>query len=306
MAQSLRNGFVMFAALTSAGLAACGGDDGSGGPDATTVVNPVLKAYRETGDQVFEERPLNTSCLGTPTADMASTVEITLNTKVTDFQEEDGVPGATVGVFDGFDYMNPVATGTASSAAGMEGDISLVIPAGRRRFGFRMQAEDWFDTLLLFQYLDPAMATQTSPATISPVSQTTGLALPALVGVTRSPGTGILAGAIRDCDKNEIAGFTATVSSVSGQKMPIAGARTFYFGPNGLPARNNVEPIGSENGLFAVLELPPTPTAFIQTWGYLNQADADAGRETLLSELQVPVVADLVITGSYELQRTGN
>jgi hypothetical protein len=52
-----------------------------------------------------------------------------------------------------------------------------------------------------------------------------------------------------------------------------------------------------------VLELPPAPTAYVQMWGYLTQADVDDGNETLLSELAVPVIADNMITGSYELQR---
>jgi hypothetical protein len=38
-------------------------------------------------------------------------------------------------------------------------------------------------------------------------------------------------------------------------------------------------------------------------WGYLTQADADAGVEDLLSEMSVPVLADNIVTGSYELAR---
>jgi hypothetical protein len=64
-----------------------------------------------------------------------------------------------------------------------------------------------------------------------------------------------------------------------------------------------VWPFASMNGLFTVLELPPSTTAYVQMWGYLTQADLDDGNETLLSELQVPVLADNIVTGSYELRR---
>jgi hypothetical protein len=279
-------------------LPACGGDDGGPPPNAE-----VLKAWEETGDQVFTEHPIDLSCLNTPTTDMTSTVEIQFTTRTNDFQNpDDNVVGAQVIAFSGIDVNNPFPGGPyTSDAAGM---VTITIPAGQRRVGFKMTEADYFDTFLLNQYFDPNMPTQTSPGDISMVSTGTGTALPALVGITRTPGTGVLAGALRDCNLNEISGFTATVSSVSGEETPLDGARTFYFGANGLPARNTVEPIASENGLFAVLELPVTATAFVQMWGYVSEADLNANRTTLLSELEVPVIADNIVTGSYELQRT--
>ena len=50
-----------------------------------------------------------------------------------------------------------------------------------------------------------------------------------------------------------------------------------------------------------VIQLPATQSAYVQMWGYKTDADAMAGGEmTLLAELPVPVLADTVITGSYE------
>jgi hypothetical protein len=286
--------------------AACGGDgdDDGGTPDAADPTRVVLTAWEETADQVFEERTLDTSCLGTPTDDVVRTEPggITLNTVVTDFQTGDRVPMAAVTAFAGEDQA--MVLGTATSDANGDLSITIMNHATEPRIGFKMEATDFFPTFLLQQYLNPTGTPQTSPSSISAVSFGTGAALPALVGITRTDGTGVLAGAIRDCMGNEIAGFNATVSSTAGTKTPLAGARTFYFGDNGLPARNTVQQVGNKNGLFVVLELPVAGTAYVQMWGYLNAADLAAGTETLLSELAVPVIADNIITGSYELNRT--
>ena len=289
-------------------LAACGGGDDPPDPNALP-----LQAWSESGD-VFTEQPLNVSCLNTPTADVNQAVPaITLTTRVTDFQTGAAVPNAAVTAFAGTDQGAVIGTGTSDG----NGDLTIVIrnaPDGadpgapHARFGFKMVCQtppcdpDFYDTFLLNQYMDPNMTAQTSPSEISTVSKATGAALPALVGITRTTGTGVLAGALRDCDNHELSNFTATVSSQSGVRAELTGARTFYF-QNGLPARNTVVPVANKDGLFAILELPPTQTAYVQMWGYLDQAAADAGEETLLSELAVPVIADNMITGSYELAR---
>jgi hypothetical protein len=283
-------------------VAACGGDDGGPPPGSA-----ALQAWEETADQVFEERTLDTSCFNTPTNDIASTTAIAFTTRVNDFQNpDDNVVGATVIAFAGINFATVLDTQTSDA----NGNVTINLPAGQTRVGFKMTEADYFDTFLLNQYFDPIMPVQTSPSSISMVSTGTGTALPALVGITRTPGTGVLAGALRDCSGNEISNFTATVSSTSCAgdvdctESPLTGARTFYFGANGLPARNTVEPIASENGLFAVLELPVTATAYVQMWGYVTAADLSANNLSLLSELEVPVIADNIITGSYEFQRT--
>jgi hypothetical protein len=292
--------FVLFLVGSSA-LAACGG----GGDPVDPNAKP-LQAWSESGD-VFTEQALDVSCFHTPSADVAqSAATITLNTKVTDFQTDAAVPGAMVTAFAGTDQSAVIGTGTSTGDGTMSIMISMT-PA-HTRFGFKMTCAappcnpDFYDTFLLNQYLDPAMPTQTSPSTISTVSKATGAAIPALVGISRTTGTGVLAGALRDCQLHELSNFTATVSDTPGEKSELVGARTFYF-QNGLPARNTVVPVANKDGLFAILELPPTQTAYVQMWGYLNQADLDAGTETLLSELAVPVIADNMITGSYELER---
>ncbi|MEZ4365886.1 MAG: hypothetical protein R2939_06315 [Kofleriaceae bacterium] len=255
----------------------------------------LVQAWSESGD-VFTEQTPDLSCLNTASTDTPTTVEVTLTSRVADFQSGDDVPDATVTVFDGVD-INGTPVETATSGAG--GAITFTIPAGRERFGFKRVADDYLDTLLLNQYLQPTNPTQ-SISVIQQVSNGTAAALPGLVGITRTPGKGILAGTIRDCAGNELSGVIATVSTTSGTVSHVGGTRTYYFSQSGLPVRNTVEIATTENGLFAALEIDPTATAYVQMWGVLSQADLEAGTVTLIGELEVPVVGDVVITGSYE------
>jgi hypothetical protein len=68
----------------------------------------------------------------------------------------------------------------------------------------------------------------------------------------------------------------------------------------GLPVRHTQKSAGSEDGLFMIVELAPAPTAFVQVWGYVDDAALAADQISLVAELQTESVADTVITGSYE------
>jgi hypothetical protein len=59
----------------------------------------------------------------------------------------------------------------------------------------------------------------------------------------------------------------------------------------------------NSDGLFIVIELPPTTTAYMQVWGFVDDADLADGEPTLLAELPSPVAADTIITASIEALR---
>ena len=46
-------------------------------------------------------------------------------------------------------------------------------------------------------------------------------------------------------------------------------------------------------------------TGYVQAWGFPTDADKDMGKAglKLIAELQVPILMDTVITGSYEPKR---
>jgi hypothetical protein len=296
----------IFFTLISLSVGACGDDGGGTTPDASVDIGfnlPTvsLKANNETApDQWTEVGPANLTCLGQPSDDVASTVAVALTTKVTDFQSGNAVPGAVVEVFKDQNYMAVEANATADSNA----MVTLNLPAGIKRFGYKMTSSSSLPTFLLNQTLpSPTQATQTV-GEISSVSNATAATLPALIGQTRTVGTGVVAGALRDCDGNEISGFIATMSSTKGMANTVMGADSYYFDAAvGLPVHHNRQAYASGDGLFMIIEIPSTnPTGYVQMWGFPTDADKAMGMAglKLIAELQVPVLADTVITGSYE------
>jgi hypothetical protein len=301
------------ASLSLLTMAACGGDDGAT-PDAPddesgfTTPTVTLKANKELAeDSWMEIGPANLACLNTASTDTATATAITLNTKVTDFQSGNAVPSSMVTAFKNQDYMTVFDTKTSDASTA---DVTIEIPAGTTRYGFRMTSNSSLPTLLLNQIVDPAKVTNmvtTDPSKIQSVSNATAALLPALIGQTRTPGTGVVAGALRDCDGNEVSGFIAAVSSTSGTNTPIVGAQAYYFSDSvGLPQHHREAPYASKDGLFMIIQLPAsTPTGYVQMWGFPTDADLAMGKPglKLIAELSVPLIGDTVITGSYEPKR---
>ncbi len=295
-------------ALIASLCAACGSSSTPPKPDAFVPkdigFNKPTKSLK-ANDNNTEIGQADLTCLGTPSTDMATTVSVTLNSIVKDFQSKDAVPQAMVTVFDGIDYMHPFDMKTADA----NGLVTFTVPTGHKRFGFQMTGSSVLPTFLLNQYIDPNMALQpagsdTDPSkrmTIQSVSNSTAATLPALIGETRTPMTGVLAGAMRDCGAHEISNFIAAVSSTSGTATPIEGSEAYYFNAGvDLPAHHNQEDASSADGLFMDIQIPPTATAYVQIWGYPTDADVTADNLKEIAELKVPVLADTVITGSYE------
>ncbi|MGE5181269.1 MAG: hypothetical protein ACM31C_04370 [Acidobacteriota bacterium] len=299
--------------LCLAPLAACGSDS-KPKPDAAKDIGfnkPTASLHANmpsstSGAVPVDLGPADLTCLGTASADQPTSTAVTLATIVKDFQNHTPVPTATVKVFPTVDYMNVFDTQTSDS----NGNVTVHIPSGTKRFGFEMTTTDGsvMPTFLLFQYVDPSMATQTLDK-IQTVSTSTATLLPALIGETRMPGTGVLAGALRDCAGHEISNFIATVSSTPGTATPITGSEAYYFQAGvDLPVHHCMAGMCNQNeldsssgdGLFMVVQLPVAPTAYVQMWGYKTDADVASGTLTEIAELQVPVLADTVITGSYE------
>ncbi len=283
-------------------ISACGGDDGGGTSDAgggnDVGFNRPTKALRanmqSASDASWSE--IGAADLASCAADVPLATAVTLNTKVLDFQNGTMVANAHVTAFANIDTTTAFDTKTSDST----GAISFTIPAGIKRFGFELTGE-FFPTFLLNQYIPPSAGAVTSePAKIQSVSAATAGELPALIGVPRTPGTGILAGALRDCNHHEISNYVATVSSTSGTATAIAGADAYYFTLLEVPAHHNQMEMAGQNGLFMAIQLPVTQTAYVQAWGFPTDADLASGTLKLISELAVPVVADTVITGSLE------
>jgi hypothetical protein len=291
-------------------MAACGGGEDTPPPDASVDIGfnrpaKSLKANMEVSEDNWTEiGPADFSCLNTPSADQATTVAVTLNTVVRDFQSDNLVPNAQIAVFNNQDTANPFQMVTADGNAA----VTINLPVGTKRFGYKMLDSASLDTLLLNQTVDPDEPVQTE-SSINTVSKSTAQTMPALIGISRTPGTGILAGAMRDCQDREVSNFIATVTTnparTAAEIAHAPGSDTYYFSASvGLPVRHTQKPHGSENGLFMVVELEPIPEAYVQVWGYLDDAAVAADDLKLLGELKTVVIADTVITGSYEPLRS--
>ncbi len=306
----MRIGLVSSVVSIGLGLVACGGGGGTAAVDAPAgnldapgqdigFAKPTkaLKANMEVSTNTWRELgPANLACLNTPTADTATTVAVTLATTTLDFEKLMAVGSIGVTAFPSIDIASPFDTQTSDPT----GVVSIHVPVGTKRFGVKMTSAQDFDTLLLNQKVAPGMATQMLDK-IQVVSKTTGASIPAIIGIVRTPGTGIVAGAVRDCDAHEISNFVATVSSTAATATPLDKARTFYFSSSlKTPVHHNQEPASTNDGLFAALEVPVTPTVFVQAWGYPTDADLASDHLVLISELEVPIVADTVVTGSFE------
>jgi hypothetical protein len=304
----------IFFTLTSLSVAACGGDDGGTTPDASVDIGfnaptVTLKANKEVAEDDWQEQgAADLSCLGTPSADQATSVPVTLNVVVKDFQSGNAVPSSMIEVFPEQKYTMPF--GTAVTADSMA-NATVMIPTGVKRFGYRMTSGSSLPTFLLNQTIEPDVAVQptgcsTPPcrATIQSVSNATAATLPALIGQTRTIGTGVVAGALRDCQDREISGFIATMSSTPASANTVMGADTYYFDSSvGLPVHHNRQAYASGDGLFMIIEVPSaSPTGYVQMWGFPTEADLAMGKDglKLIAELQVPILPDTVITGSYE------
>jgi hypothetical protein len=302
--------WLVFSGLVSALAIGCGGNGGGDTPDAgpdlpnpgfVTPSEPTVAWSRQDGVWV-EQGPADWSCLNTPSDDVATSDAVVVNGRIRDFQNSgDAVPNATISAFDGVELDNPFTTVTGDGT----GEFTLTIPAGTTRFGYKMSASGWLDTFLLNQYYESDPATQNH--TINAVSELTANALPAFIGVTRTPGLGVVAGAIRDCQDREVSGAIATMSNVSGSADHIDGAETYYFsaGSSSLPVRHSQALTTNKDGLFVIIELPVVSgTAYLQVWGFTPDQNPATDELTLLAEVPSPVLGDTVITASIEPLRS--
>ena len=265
-------------------------------PDTTTT------AHTKEGAVWTEVGPANWDCLGTPSADQPSTVEINISGVVRDFQNDDDVIAeATVSVYDGNDITGTAIVETVSEA---DGTYALTLPAGVERVAYKTTAEDYLPTYLLNQYYQPAVEDQTEE--LEPISVSLANTLTAFINKERTLGLGVLAGAIRDCDGNEVKGAITTVSNGRATADHVDGAETYYFsgGSRSLPIRLSQQAYTNEDGLFMVIELPPSSSdVYLQVWGFLPDQDPASDEPTLIAELGMPVIGDTVISASMEALR---
>ncbi len=262
----------------------------------------VTKANTNSGGSWTEVGDADWSCLGTATADQASTGTIALSGTARDFQTSMGVGNAEI--FAWSTAPNAiVGTGNSSDAAATRGQYSMtlgMLPAGTTRYGFTITAPSYLTIHLLGNYYPPG-----APATddLVVISEATATALPAFIGVTRDVTKGLVVGRLRDCQGRAVSHVAVGLSSQAGTFVD-AGGETFYFsaGSSSLPVRHNVAPVMNRDGMYMVLDAPPATTR-VQAWGFRTTAELDSGVMTLLAEVDAPVDANVVVNADLEARR---
>jgi hypothetical protein len=242
-----------------------------------------------------EQGPADFSCLNTPSTDTATTVDINIAGTVTDFQNNSAINAAQVELFAGVEFA--AVLGDASTDE--TGAFTLSVPAGQERVGYKVAAANYLDTYTLNLYYEPETPDQNQG--LNAVSMITANLVTALLDVIRTQGTGILAGSISDCSGRRISDVIATVSTTSRSHDHLEGARSYYFtgtATNSLPTSHSTSPQTSKDGLFVVIELPVSESAYLQVWGFTPDQDPTTDALTLLAEIPAPVVADSVIIAS--------
>ncbi|MCA9674703.1 MAG: hypothetical protein H6709_16295 [Kofleriaceae bacterium] len=301
----------------AAGLGACGGGGGGGdddgpadasipdGPPADAVVgdNPAFVAPTVvTGayDGATRTGDADWTCLGTASGDTPTTVAVTVGGVVSDLQDASReVRDATVAIFGGSDLDAIAAT---SAATGVDGVYSVVAPAGHARYGVRVAATGYQDTLRFGIALAPSTPSQT--LALRMVSTPLANALEAFVGRTHQATEVQIFGELHDCAGASVGGAIATVSGSPTAVEHYGAIATYYLdGVTGQPVRGNQLAATDASGGFFVFGLPATAQAYVQVWGYPTAADLAAAQLVLLGVQRIEATADSFVMTSLEPRR---
>jgi len=305
------------AALWVPAVPACSSNGGGGNPDAGTVdeddESPAQWAtipgtgYPNDGNVYVcadgsspvtcrsSPQPADFTCLGTPDSSQASTFDqVTFTGVLKDFQSKEPVDGAEIAVWTDLATIGQAATRKAAVTSGGDGTFSVTVSglAGLRRLHWRSSKEGTaFPTWELNDPFKPDQATQSTER--SSVSIVTGNLLPALAAVSRTEGKGIIAGAVRDCNRKEVGNAIATVLGADGKPLPYM--QVVYMSDSDLPRRRDPKTLHSlatnpQNGIFVVVNVPPS-TSLVT----LAVDGKVGGVRKRLSQFDAPVFADTVV-----------
>lgn len=294
------NSFLVLALSVAAVVAACGGDGGGSDSDALADIGfatpmQTTTAYEEVGGIWQERGAADWSCLNSASDEIATTTDIALSGTVLDFQTDEALPAAELTLYGDAGITGPEL---ASATADELGAYQITLPTGHAHWAFKIVADNALETYQLNQYFEPDKAQQEH--LLDSVSVLTAQALPAFIGVTRTPGLGIVAGSIRDCRGFRVLGAVAAMSDTPGEANHLAGVVSYYFSAlsTSLPVRHSQQAMTNKDGVFVSIELPPGSERYVQVWGFVDDADLADGEMTLLSQVASPIIADAVVTVS--------
>ncbi len=247
------------------------GDKGGAGPGGT---NPTDSGATGTGpafedfinvDVVYTATQMDytpgTDWL-TRTADPSCLKDQTLDGLVSDFQEDEPVPGASVEMYfnDDIDAAADVSVDEVDS----EGKFSATAPVCKA-IGYKTstpveweETKDTYEVHQVWGYEADGVLSET----LNSVSIATASIIPAVLGVEWDPSTGIIAGTAYDSAEEPITGAQVFIHDGTGKAPPLVSI--FYF-ISSFP--NASQPYSSEDGLWVAVNVPVgTWTAEMWVW----------------------------------------
>jgi hypothetical protein len=170
------------------------------------------------------------------------------------------------------------------------------------RVAWRISAPDTVPTV---EYDDPLPIDQAQPDATDPtklavegvdrvtVTRSTLQTINGLLGTTNEydKNKAIIMGAVRDCARKEVQNASAGVVDSSGK--PTSGPLLFYF-QNNFPSPRTQQTFTSEDGLFAVLNVPANKTVEVRVIGKLQ------GEDKLLSRILLPTSPDTLVIADFD------
>ncbi len=281
-------------------LSGCGDDDGG------TNDNGNSNAIENHLSDEMMVTPVGTpdfGCEGAADPAMVYTMETEISGIVQDFEEDWAVEGVLVSVYETLeDLLNDTPYDTSAETEA-NGSYSLMAPANVARMQFKIwdpTFQDYFITLELNEPVagmppGPPQATGKDRLIISDVTMQT---VPAILGIQRIAGTGIVAGRVYDCNRNELQwgamrAYDGPESDPGRQLLSVyegADRNAFYFA-DGMPVRGQM--FTDPEGQFLIANLVPTPGDFItmEFWG--RYGDCPDG--CLVSTQEIPVLPDSIV-----------
>jgi hypothetical protein len=207
------------------------------------------------------------------------------------------IAGAQIKVHTSVGFQSPITTATSAA----DGTYTLPIPAGTPdalwisvegpgvltayNHGFRAELFNGDVTSFNLRMFVP-----------SNIEGVTGL-----VGGMWDESRAVMAAYAVDCERRVIEHAAVTVSSAAGTRAFADGVQVFFGAPGAVPLAVPPSERGdtNNNGLVAIMRLPPGYSLRVQVWGFLDAAAMARGADglTLIAEHPIHVVANAVLVG---------
>ncbi|MFZ5476080.1 MAG: hypothetical protein ACOZNI_04840 [Myxococcota bacterium] len=280
-------------ALSALLLTACPSGDGNEDTDKTGDTDTDTQTGDERAFTDFVDVETNyvagdTSCyagtLGTETPDPTCVTEAEVSGVVEDFQEGEGVPDITVQVWNDDDISG---SASATTQADESGNFSTTIPVCQP-FGYGTSTppewEETKDTYEVHQIYGPGV----DDVVFNSVSFATSRLIPGLIGVEWDESTGIIAGAVYDCNEDPVQYAQVFFHDGSGA-VPSVGD-VFYFSITGdteLPTSRENQAYTNTNGLWVAVNVPAGDWQ-VEAYGW------DGSQHVMLGATQLTIKAGSV------------